>query len=382
MSVTGPRVLILTASYGSGHNRVARAVASAFAAFGAHPRIVDHFRELVHPAFDRLSRALYYGILRLAPALWGGAYWLSDQLPVSSPLLLGMNRLGARKLERLLRRETPDFVVSVHPTPAGALSELRARGFPTVPHVTVFTDFVAHTQWIHSGVDWYCVPAEPIKNDMTARGVSRERVVVTGVPVAPEFSQPVDRSAARLALGLSPRLPVLLVMAGSLGSLGRLMTAARVVRDFPFPVQVLVVTGQDSRLAARLSETLRGIEGRVRVFAYSESVRQLMAASDLLVTKAGGVTLAEALAAELPIVCFGSLPGQESRNERFVAMTGVALRARAADELRRALRLALGEPEILLNLRGKIREIRRPGAAYAVAECFLGRAVRVAERAS
>jgi len=377
-----PRVLILTASYGSGHNRVARALAAALAAAGARPRVVDHFRELVHPAFDRLSRWLYYWVLRWTPALWGGAYWVSDQLPVSSPLLLGMNRLGALKLGRLLRHESPDFLVSVHPTPAGALSELRARGFPPIPHATVFTDFVAHTQWIHPGVDWYCVPAEGIKNDVTARGVPRERVAVTGVPVGPEFLQPVDRAPARLALGLSSRLPVLLAMAGSLGSLGRLMTAARVIRDLPVPVQAVFVTGREPRLAARLKAMVHGLGSRIRVLDYTESVRQLMAAADVLVTKAGGVTLAEALAAELPIVCFGSLPGQESRNERFVSMTGVALRAQTADDLRRAAVLALTNPEILQGLRAKIREVRRPDAARAVAERVLGSAFRAAERAS
>ncbi|MBI4608710.1 MAG: glycosyltransferase [Candidatus Rokubacteria bacterium] len=382
MGTSAPRVLILTASYGSGHNRAARALAAAFAAAGAQPRVVDHFRELVHPAFDRLSRSLYYWILRWAPPLWGGAYWLGDQLAVSSPLLLGMSRLGARKLRRLLHAESPDFVVSVHPTPAGALSELRARGLCPIPHATVFTDFVAHTQWIHPGVDWYCVPSEAIKNDLTARGVPRERVVVTGVPIAPDFLQPVDRASARLALGLSSRLPVLLVMAGSLGSLGGLMAAARVISELPVSTQALFVTGQDPRLAAKLKAMFREAERRIRVFDYTDSVRQLMAAADLLVSKAGGVTLAEALAAELPIVCFGSLPGQESRNERFVGMTGVALRAQTAADLRQALSLALAGPEILQNLRVKIREVRRPDAARAVVERVLGSARRIAERAS
>jgi processive 1,2-diacylglycerol beta-glucosyltransferase len=94
------------------------------------------------------------------------------------------------------------------------------------------------------------------------------------------------------------------------------------------------------------------------------------------------VTLAEALAVELPVVCFGSLPGQESRNERFAAMAGVALRARDAEELGRVLSLALGDPQIVRNLRRKIREIRRPDAGRAVAECLLGRAAPIAERAS
>ena len=122
------RVLILTASYGSGHNRVAQTLAEEFERAGASALVVDHFRDLVHPAFDNASRSLYYAILRQTPLLWGAAYWLGDQLSVSSPLLIGLNRLGMRKLRRLMLRERPDHVVSVHPTPVAALSELRARG--------------------------------------------------------------------------------------------------------------------------------------------------------------------------------------------------------------------------------------------------------------
>src|SRR5262249_18715436 len=167
----------------------------------------DHFRDLVHPAFDRWSRALYYELLRRAPAVWGGAYWLGDRINVCSPLLLGVNPLGADNLRRMLRTERFDQVVSVQPTPAGALSYLRSRGEAIPPHTTVFTDFVAHTQWIHPHVDRYCVPAEEISHELTARGLPRESVVVTGIPVAPEFLEQPDRAAARLSLGLSPRPP-------------------------------------------------------------------------------------------------------------------------------------------------------------------------------
>lgn len=383
MTARGPRVLILTASYGSGHNRVARSLAEAVRSAGGSPQIVDHFSQLVHPIFDRLSRAFYYWLLRWAPALWGGAYWLSNQIPVHSPLLLGTNRLGARKLEGLLRRTAPDYVISVHPTPAGALSKLRARGLTRVPHATVFTDFVAHTQWIFAGVDWYCVPAEPIQNDLTARGIPRERVLVTGIPVGADFARPAERSAARASLGLSAWVPVILVMGGSLGSRGGLMRAVSVIRELPYPLQALVVAGQDAHLAARLRETFHdGASERIRVFTYSDSVRQLMAAADLLVTKAGGVTLAEALASELPVVCFGSLPGQEAWNERFAGMTGVARLARDPDDLRRALIQALTDPFLLKNLREKTRGIGRPAAARHVVECLLGGATGVAERVS
>src|SRR5205823_13776336 len=146
---------------------------------------------------------------------------LGDRINVGSPLLLGFNHVGARKLGRMLRAQHYDQVVSVQPTPAGALSFLRSRGERTPPHTTVFTDFVAHTQWIHSHLDRYCVPAEEIARDLTARGVPRARVVVTGIPVGQEFTEASERAQARLALGLSPRLPVLLLMDGSGRGFGR-----------------------------------------------------------------------------------------------------------------------------------------------------------------
>jgi processive 1,2-diacylglycerol beta-glucosyltransferase len=376
------RVLIMTASYGSGHNRVAATLAAEFERQGLAARVVDHFRDLVHPQFDRLTRALYYWVLHRTPALWGLAYWLGDQISVSSPLLMGLNRLGTRRLRRLLEAEQPDHVVSVHPTPVAALLELRSRGFEIPPHTTVFTDFVAHTQWVYPHVDRYCVPAEEIAHELIARGVPRDRVTVTGIPVAPEFGQPAERAQSRLALGLSPRLPVLLFMAGAGGGFGRLEEAIETVLEMEEPLQAVVVTGQAEALEKRLRQLVAGRESRVKVFGYVDTVRQFMAAADFLVTKAGGLTLAEAMAAELPVICWGSLPGQEARNERFAAMAGVALVARSSAQLRRVIGAALRDPLLLRNMRERIRLYRRPRAAAHVVRLALEAPALARERAS
>ncbi len=376
------RVLILTASYGWGHHRVAQVLAAAFRRAGAQPTVVDHFRELVHPAFDSASRALYYWVLRNASPLWGVAYWLGDQIPTTSRLLLGFNRLGTRKLRQLLDRTAPDLVVTVHATPAAALCELRRRGASRHSHATVFTDFVAHTQWIFEGVDRYFVPAEEIANDVFAHGILRDRVMVSGVPVDEEFAQHLDKAAARRALGLSPLVPVFLLMGGGQGSLGGVEGAVRVLLQMDRPFQALVVAGRGEGFAERLRRLCRGREGQFRIFGYTESVRQFMAAADLLVTKAGGVTLAEATAAELPMIFFGSLPGQETRNERFATAVGVALVAKSRGELREAIFRPLDDPSVLRSLRENIRRVRRPRAADAVVETLLGRPERVTEIAS
>jgi len=369
------RVLILTASYGSGHNEAARSLAAGFTARGVEAVVVDHFRELVHPLFERASRALYMALLRHVPLLWSAGYALGDWMSSDSAFAFGVTRLGARRLAGLLETVQPDAVVSVHATPAAALSTLAAEGRRLPPHTTVVTDFVAHSQWIARGIDRYCVAADEVGHEFVARGIPRELVRVTGVPVRADFARAVDGPAARAALDLRTDAPVVLAMAGSHGSVGRLPEIVRALARRPGPMQAIVVAGRDAALAEHLRQLAAGTP--IRVLGYAQDVRTLMAAADLLITKAGGMTLAEALAAEVPLLLYGSLPGQERRNERFASRAGVALAARSRRELARLLDRALAEPELLEHLRERIRRVRRPDAADRIVdEVLAGRSFR------
>jgi processive 1,2-diacylglycerol beta-glucosyltransferase len=366
-----PRVLVLTASYGSGHNEAARCLATALAAQGAEPIVVDHFRACTHPLFDRLSRAAYIALLRHAPAVWGLAYGLGDRMPSDSWMTFGASRVGAAALGRLLERVAPDAVLTVHATPALAMAALAGDGRRVPPHVTVVTDFVAHSQWIAPGVDHYCVAADEVGREFVARGIPRERVQVTGVPVRPEFCAAVDGAAARRALGFADDAPVVLAMSGSRGSLGRLPDVARALLAAGPPVQGLLVAGRDARLQRALADLTAG--SRLRAVGYVEDIRHVMAAADLVITKAGGMTLAEAMAAEAPLLCYGSLPGQERRNEQFASRAGVALVARTRRHLARLVESALSDPGLLEALRERMRAYRRPDAARVIVELTLSR---------
>jgi processive 1,2-diacylglycerol beta-glucosyltransferase len=294
---------------------------------------------------------------------------VGDWLPSDSPLALGATRVGAARLSALLDALTPDAVVSVHATPAAAMAALAAEGRRLPPHTTVVTDFVAHSQWIARGLDRYCVAAGEVGHEFVARGIPRERVLVTGVPLRAEFVATTDPAVARRRLGLGGNAPVVVAMAGSHGRVGRLPDVVRALGRLPGPVHGLVVAGHDAALAERL----RHLAGAapVRVLGYSADVPTLMAAADLLVTKAGGMTLAEAMASGLPMLLYGSLPGQERRNERFASRAGIALAARSPRELGRLLERALTEPEILEHLRERIRRVRRPDAAQRIVDIVL-----------
>src|SRR5207249_2673754 len=163
--------------------------------------------------------------------------------------------------------------------------------------------------------------------------------------VRAELTEPEGPAAARAALGLGARVPVVLAMAGSRGSFGRLPDVGRALDALERPLHGLLVAGHDTSLRRKLERLTDG--SRVRTLGYVEDVRRLMAAADLLVTKAGGLTLAEAMVAEVPILAYGSLPGQERRNERFAARAGVALVARSYVELVHPLGRALGVLDLL-----------------------------------
>jgi processive 1,2-diacylglycerol beta-glucosyltransferase len=363
------RVLILSASYGSGHNAAARCLAQAFERERCAVTVVDHFRELVSPLFERASRALYHALLRRAPVLWGIGYALGDWMASDSPLALGVTRLGARRLAALLDALQPDAVVTVHATPATALSALVAEGRRVPRHTSVVTDFVAHSQWIARHVDCYCVAADEVKHEFIARGIPARQIVVTGVPVRAEFAEPVDPAAVRAAFGFGDRAPVVLAMAGSRGSFGRLPDVARALDAVERPLHALLVAGHDTSLKRKLERLADGT--RLRTLGYVDDVRRLMAAADLLVTKVGGLTLAEAMAAGLPVLAYGSLPGQERRNERFAARAGIALVARSYLELVHLLDRALGDPDLLERLRARIRRVRRQDATQRIVTAVL-----------
>ena len=366
------RALILTASYGSGHLAAGAALAAAFRDAGTDVTVVDHFRDLVHPVFARVSLALYPWILRHAPWAWGIGYSVGDRMATESPATFGVTRVGRQGLARMLRRLAPDVVVTVHATPSAVMSSLRELGEPVPPHTAVVTDFVAHRQWMARRVERYCVAAEEVKHEYVARGIPAERIAVTGVPVPRAFEDSVDLLEARRQLGLDADRPVALAMAGSYGSLGRLPQVTRALVRLPRPIQGLVVCGLDTALESRLQGLVAGTP--VRTLGYAHNIRTLMAAADVLITKAGGMTLAEATAAEVPLILFGSLPGQERQNERFAARAGIALAAQSPAELPRLLERALFARDVGERMRRHMRRLRRPDASRHIVDLVLERA--------
>jgi processive 1,2-diacylglycerol beta-glucosyltransferase len=367
-----PFLLVLSATYGGGHQRVAEVLQAAWRERlpRARVEVLDFFERFVNPALNRLTRTLYVQSVRHAPRLWGAFYDATGQIRPDSPTQRLINRLGKRRLLAYLEEHGPDLVVHVHPTPAGSMSELKAEGQAAQPSGVVITDYAIHSQWIHPHVDLYCVASEEVAAGLVDRGIPPERIRVTGIPVDPRFAGPLDRASVAARLGLDPARTTVLVMAGAYAMLGGVVEVHRVLLSLPQRVQCVFICGRDAALVERLRQRSRR-RPDVHVHGFVDNVHEWMAASDLLITKAGGITVSEALVRELPMVIYRPIPGQEEWNTRMLATAGAAQVARGPEELRRLLERLLQDPAALEGMRRAARRIRRPHAAREAADVLL-----------
>jgi processive 1,2-diacylglycerol beta-glucosyltransferase len=360
----GPRILVLSATYGGGHQRVAEALQSAWAERSPAIRveIVDFFETFVNPTLNRMVRSLYCTSVRHAPTMWGAFYYATGNIRPDSSTQRLINRLGKRRLVAYLRSTPFDLLVHVHPTPAGVVSDLKAEGEVRHPSAVVLTDYAIHSQWIHPHVDLYCVPSEAVREGLVDRGIPPDRVLVTGIPVRLEFTLPLDRREVAPRLGLDPHRTTILVMAGAYAMLGGILDVHRVILSLPHRVQAVFLCGQDAGLVERLRRRSRR-RPEVRVEGYVTNVAEWMTCADLLVTKAGGATVSEALVKALPMVIYRPIPGQEEWNTRMLTAAGAARIARNPGELARVLDGLLRDPGELDRMRDAAQRAARPNAA-------------------
>ena len=361
------RLAILSCNYGGGHKRVAETVAAEWERqTGGHAEIVDYFARFVHPVFDALTKFSYIQSVRRAPGLYGLFYKLTGDIKSDSITQRFINRMGMDRLERYLTETQPDAVCCVHCTPAGTMSDLRLAGRTAIPCLTVITDYVTHSQWIHPAVDRYCVPNDTVRDGLLSRGIPESRIVVSGLPVERKFRRPLDRDALRQQYGLKPDVPVVLVMAGAYAMLGGVPDVTQALAQFARPIQVIVVCGYDRRLEEQVRARAARSPHPFHVVGYVDTVEELMTVSDILVTKAGGVTVSESLVKQLPMLIYRPIPGQEEGNTRFLLDHGAALTPRTPAQLIENLESLLGDSGRLAAMAGAAGALGRPDAADVV----------------
>jgi 1,2-diacylglycerol 3-beta-galactosyltransferase len=368
-----PRISILMTGAGGGHIASAQSLEEAFEG-RASVTLVNMLDDHAPFPFNHMSDS-YAPIVAMAPELYRLAYNVVQ------------TRIGVRIMENgaygLLREDMgkaicqtePDLVISVHGLlNAVPLRAMRAAGCK-VPFVSVCVDGgVPPVSWFTKLADLCCVADVDIRQLAIEAGIKPDRVLATGLPIRRAFVQARDVSEpdARRALGLDPDLPLVLVMGGGAG-MGRVGAMSRAVAkrlaEKGVAAQIAVIAGGNARLRRALGKVAWPLP--VHVIGLTDRVADWMTAADILLTKAGPGTVAEAACLGVPTLLTGFVPGQEEENVAWAERRGGAVyepRPRHAAVL---VERWLRSPEALGEMSERMRGMGRPDASHAIAHATL-----------
>jgi processive 1,2-diacylglycerol beta-glucosyltransferase len=371
------RILILSASVGSGHLRAAEAVEAAVrqTAPRAETRHIDVLT-LASRAFRRVYGRWYLDAAQRAPHFLGYVYdWLDrpkERRGEFEPdtLRVALEKLNLQPFLKLLKSETWDIVVNTHFLPAEIIASLRSTGRIGLPQVTVTTDFMTHRLWLQEPCAHYFTATGEGAAYLAALGVHPQRITVSGIPVHPVFSRRKSRRDCLDAHGMKGIRPTVLILSGGFG-VGPIEDILKGVLTIEIPMEVVVVCGRNAELPRRLAGLPRPERHRVTIVGYTTAIDELMAVADLVITKPGGLTSAEVLARGCAMAIVNPIPGQESRNSDYLLENGAAVKIGPLATLPYKLAALLDDPDRLTQLKTNARRLGRPRAAFTIAETVL-----------
>ncbi len=311
------KVLILSASIGSGHTKAAEALQKCFRADDVE--VVDFMAREIS-TLNFLTKKIYLAALKFIPDLYDRIYKFTGAKKIGTLTRYIISTLMYFPFTRLLKKFQPDVVICTHPFPESAAALwkfLHAKSARKFLLAAVLTDYSLHEIWIFSEVDVYFVATDEMKFELSEQSRPNQEIYSAGIPIGAEFST--------LKL-IEHSTPTILVMGGGLG-LGSIEETLQDLNNVEVPLKILVVAGQNQKLLTRLKSLQKKICHETEILGYVENIGELMAAADLLITKPGALTMTEAFAAGLPMILHAPIPGPESQNALYAVTNGAAISA-------------------------------------------------------
>ncbi len=328
------------------------------------------------PWLLRRITGLYGPSIRLAPWVWGAAYHVCNSRLAMGLLRLTLFALADRPVADAVARHRPTAILSFHPLVGGCAVKGGKRGARKAAVVTVITDLITpHTAWRYNKVDRIVVPSAAARWSCYLDGIARDRCVEVGLPVTSGFwSGPLrsrERAALRRSLGLGERRFLVVLTGGGEGCGGIARRAAAIVRRFD-DIDVVAICGRNRGLERKLTGLAARVGGRLTVKGFVDNMADWLHCADVVVTKAGPGTIAEATCCGAPLVLTSHVPGQERGNTEFVVGAGAGRHAPSVRRLVREIGQLRRDPSAVDAMRAASSSLSRPDAAAGVAALLAG----------
>lgn len=319
------KVLILSTNTGQGHNTAGRAMLEALKRRGVDADMKD----VLTFGSRRASEIISGGYVRMtqnSPKTFGRLYRAGEAISsdkLRSPVYYA-NRLYAERLGEFISANGYDTVLSPHLFGAEAMSFLRRRRGMKTRSFGIATDYVCTPFWEETDVDLFFIPHEKLRADYERKGFAPERLIATGIPVSHVFSEPIERTEARRTLSVPDSARVIMLMGGSMGFGDLPDIIGELLRRCGDDTRIFSLIGSNEKMASLLKERF-GSDGRLTVVPFTREVAVYMAASDVLLSKPGGLSSTEAAVKNIPLVHTAPIPGCETINARFFDENGLSV---------------------------------------------------------
>jgi processive 1,2-diacylglycerol beta-glucosyltransferase len=361
------KVLILTGSYGNGHLQVTKSLQQMFLKKGVQDIVISDLFAEAHPLITNFTKYLYIKSYSFGQHVYGLFYYGSREMEHNKKITSWFNAFGMRKLKETIEKEEPDVIVNTFPMLV--VPEFRKKTRKRIPSFNVLTDYSLHNRWMHAEIDKYYVATEDMKQEMIELGIQDTAIQVSGIPIHSSFERACSISTIYQKYALNPSKKMILIMAGAYGVL---KDTQDIVQDLSEDGenQVVVVCGNNGTLRQRL-EKMFAEQECVRILGYINEIHELMRIAAVMITKPGGITLSEAIALQVPLVLYRSVPGQERENARYFAKQGAAVKVQHIPELISQTKTILKNDELRMSLRQNMELMYQARAAQFICEDIL-----------
>lgn len=344
-------ILILSASTGGGHMRASKAIEGYMTQQNKdiNVKIVDSLL-YISPILNKTITGGYVYLATKTPKLYGKLYDLTNKDHKFANFVTRLNNIFANKLMPLIDDFRPDIIITTHPFPTEMVSRLKSKKEINIPLICIMTDYAPHKAWINDKVDAYIVANDDMVTKMTTQGVDSRCIYPYGIPVDEVFFEEKEKQLVIEELGLDKNLPTILMMAGSFG-VSNVFDVYQNIIDIDIDFQIILVTGRNQKLYNHFEEVIGDTTKNTKLIYFTEEINKFMQASDIIITKPGGLTVTEALACNIPMAVFDAIPGQEEENADFLLKHNMAVRISDGNSCREAIVELLKDREKLEDMK-------------------------------
>lgn len=370
--MTAKRIILMYISEVSGHHSATLAIEKAIRILEPNTEILNiNAFNYTNPISEKVINKIYLGVIKATPQIWDYLYDNPSIVKNLSKIKESIHKFNSPKLRNLFDKFKPDTIVCTQAFPCGMVADYkRAHGLES-NLIAVLTDYVPHSFWIYDKVDFYISPCEEVTLRLIEKGVSANKIKTFGIPIDPRFNQDIIKDEVLEKLNLKPNVATILIMGGGQG-LGPIKTIIRSLEKVSLETQEIIVTGTNKRLYKYLKRKIKKYKKKIVVFGYANNINELMSVSDIIITKPGGITTAEAMTKRIPMIIVKPIPGQELKNTAYLTKKGAAIKIDKPKDSNSIIENLLRDPNRLNCMRQIATVISKPNASLDIAKLFLG----------